>query len=930
MSTASRDRISPAQDQQSPPADKDAPLREDIRLLGRLLGDTIRAQEGADTFELVENIRRLSVRFHRDDDEDARRQLSDVLGSLGPARSVVVIRAYSYFSHLANIAEDIHHVRRTRAHDLAGSAPRPGTVARALERAREDGLELADIIHFFSGALISPVLTAHPSEVRRQSTMRLERTIAELISERGRPDRSTREKTEIDGALSATVLALWQTHLLRRTRLTVMDEVENSLIHYRFTFLNQVPRLYAGIEDELAAISPDGRAPDLPSFLRMGSWIGGDRDGNPNVDAEALRTALRAQSTTALEYYLDETHQLGGELSISAAIVAVSKDLAALAEASHDTSAHRAQEPYRRAIAHIYARLAATQSRLNGQQPARVVRLPAAPYATADDLARDLDVIDASLVENGSLALARGRLRHLRRAVDCFGFHLASLDMRQNSTVHEATVGELFDAIGSAVCYRDMDEEARIAALSDELASKRPLVRPFHAYSHATAQELAILQAATEAHTAYGARSVPTAIVSNTRSVSDLLEIAILAKEAGLITAEGESRLDIVPLFETIDDLRASSDIMDRLLSMPAYRRLVDSRGGLQEVMLGYSDSNKDGGYVTSGWELHKAAIGLKALANRHGIRLRLFHGRGGTVGRGGGPSYEAILSQPAGVVDGQLRLTEQGEIISSKYTNPHLGRRNLETLIAGTMEATLLSQSRSPREDEFSRVMEALSAHAFAAYRTLVYETRGFATFFWSSTVINEIAALNIGSRPASRKNTQRIEDLRAIPWVFSWAQSRVMLPGWYGFGSAVERWLEAVPDGLATLREMARDWPFFHVLLSNMDMVLAKSSMAVASRYASLVADEELREHVMSAIRAEHTRTVGHLLAITGQQRLLATNPLLERSIQNRFPYLDPLNHLQVEMLRAVRERPDDEKTRRGLHLTINGIAAALRNSG
>ncbi len=466
--------------------------------------------------------------------------------------------------------------------------------------------------------------------------------------------------------------------------------------------------------------------------------------------------------------------------------------------------------------------------------------------------------------------------------------------------------------------------------MARELSTKRALRRPHWTYSPTTTSELAILDATFSGQQLYGREALPTAIVSNTQSVSDLLEIAVLLKEAGLITAEGQSSIHVVPLFETIADLRNCVDVMDRLLGLPEYRRIVDSRGGLQEIMLGYSDSNKDGGYVTSGWELHKAAVGLKQLLARHGVRLRLFHGRGGTVGRGGGPSYEAILAQPAGVVAGQLRLTEQGEIISSKYTNPLLGRRNLEILVAGTLEASFKDAEAMPRGEEHTAIMEDLSARSFVAYRKLVYETPRFAEYFWSSTVINEISELNIGSRPASRKKTQRIEDLRAIPWVFSWAQSRVMLPGWFGFGSAVGGWLADHPDGLEELRSMAREWPFFQVLLSNMDMVLAKTNMGIASRYAGLVSDDTLRERVFSIIRAEHELTVCHLLLITQGPRLLASNPLLERSIQNRVPYLDPLNHLQVEMIRDVRRSPDDESAKRGLHLTINGIAAALRNSG
>jgi phosphoenolpyruvate carboxylase len=540
-------------------------------------------------------------------------------------------------------------------------------------------------------------------------------------------------------------------------------------------------------------------------------------------------------------------------------------------------------------------------------------------------------VLHASLVSNNSLVIARGRLRHLRRALDCFGFHLASLDMRQNSAVHERTVAELLEAAAPGTAYRELPEPDRIALLIRELRTARPLASPFVAYSEETDKELAVLRAAAAAHATFGGAVIPQCIISMTEGISDLLEVAVLLKEVGLVAPDGVSRLNIVPLFETIEDLRQCARIMDGLFSLPEYRRLVDSRGGTQEVMLGYSDSNKDGGFVTSGWELYKAEIGLIEVFARHGVRLRLFHGRGGSVGRGGGPSYDAILAQPGGAVNGQIRITEQGEIISSKYSNAEVGRYNLEILAAATLEASLLQPKHSAPRDDYIATMEELSNLAYAAYRDLVYGTEGFEDYFWSSTVISEISTLNIGSRPASRTRTRRIEDLRAIPWVFSWAQCRLMLPGWYGFGSAVQAWIARHPDkGLALLQELYREWPFFQTLLSNMDMVLSKSSIAIASRYADLVPDEKLRAAIFGRIRAEWHQSIDALLAIMGHDRLLQGNPLLERSIRNRFPYLDPLNHVQVELLQAHRAHSTDEQVLRGIQLTINGISAGLRNSG
>ncbi len=481
----------------------------------------------------------------------------------------------------------------------------------------------------------------------------------------------------------------------------------------------------------------------------------------------------------------------------------------------------------------------------------------------------------------------------------------------------------------STICA--LSEDERVALLSRELVSARPLVSPFLAYGEETAGELGVFRCAAAIRARYGAGAIRTSIISKTDNVSDMLELALLLKEVGLVAAAGSTALAIVPLFETISDLRNCVGVMDRLLSIPEYRKLVVSQGGEQEVMLGYSDSNKDGGFVTSGWELYKAEIGLVEVFRKHGVRIRLFHGRGGSVGRGGGPSYDAILAQPGGAVQGQIRITEQGEIISSKYSNPDVGRRNLETLVSATLEATLLRDESPAPDPAFLDTMEELSKAAYAAYRGLVYETEGFVRYFWSSTVITEIATLNIGSRPASRKKTQAIEDLRAIPWVFSWAQCRLMLPGWFGFGSAVKAYLEAHPEtGQEALRAMHRRWPFFQTLLSNMDMVLSKSSLAIASRYARLCDDVPLREKIFARISQEWRESVEALNAIMEQPKLLSGNPLLDRSIRNRFPYLDPLNHVQVELLKLHRSRASSEKVLTGIQLTINGISAGLRNSG
>jgi phosphoenolpyruvate carboxylase len=911
-------------------ADPDAPQREDTRFLGRILGDTIRSQEGEVVFELVERVRQMSVRFRRHADAEARRALEGLLDAASREQTTHVVRAFSYFLQLANIAEDQHAIRRVRDQLRAQGVLGEGSLTLALERVWAAGHQ-GELARFFETAQVVPVLTAHPTEVQRKSILNCHLRIAQLLDARERVALTPEELEQNEAELRRVVLVLWQTRMVRPLKLSVLDEVENALPYYEQTFLPELPILYARLEDELARRDPTFHAVELQPFLQLGSWIGGDRDGNPFVTAPVLEQTLRLHARVAFHHHLEELHTLGTSLSLALGLVTVSDALQALADQSPDRSPHRADEPYRRAIATLYARLHATAVRLVGHPVGRPPAGPGEAYADAAAFARDLEVLHRSLVANGSAEVARGRLRRLRHAVRVFGFHLAALDLRQNSEVHERTVAELLEAVRPGTGYLQLDEPARLALLARELEDARPLTSPYLTYSEETQGELAIFHAAARAHQANGPASVQNVIISKTAGASDLLELAVLLKEVGLLRpATGALHVNLVPLFETIADLQRAGEVMDRLLRVPVYRALLRSRGDVQEVMLGYSDSNKDGGFLTSGWELHQAEARLVEVAADHGLTLRLFHGRGGSVGRGGGPSYQAILAQPAGAVRGQIRLTEQGEVIASKYAHHDVGRRNLEVLAAATLEATLLPRPEATRSPQFLEAMAALSAHAYAAYRSLVYETPGFEDYFWQSTVISEIANLNIGSRPASRKRSTAIEDLRAIPWVFSWAQCRVMLPGWYGFGAAVDAWLAANPDGLPRLQAMHREWPFFRSLLSNMDMVLAKSDLAIASRYAALVKDEALRSSIFPRIAREHEASVRALRTITGQAELLGGSALLQRTIKTRFAYLDPLNHVQLELLRRFRDGVADERLSRGIHLSINGIAAGLRNSG
>jgi len=918
----------------SAPADissKDLPLRDDVRLLGRILGDTLREQEGETSFQLIENVRRAAVSFRKTQDDRDRVQLEKILDGLSTSETLVVVRAFSYFSQLSNIAEDLHHNRRHRAHLKAGSTPKDGSLPLALDRADAKQIDKKTMQTFLDSALVSPVLTAHPTEVQRKSILDCQLIISRLLSNRDRMDMTPDDLADNENALRRFILILWQTRMLRTAKLTVRDEIKNGLEFYRYTFLSEIPKLYASLERKLEARFGDDIK--IPPLLRVGSWIGGDRDGNPFVTHDVMLDAVRQHSALALEHFLNETHIMGTRLSLSDRLCDVSDELRNLSDTSPDKANSRSDEPYRRALILIYSRLSATAKQL-GHKVAqlRPVDENATPYASPQAFMADLDILIESLYKHGAIYLARGRLANMRRAAEVFGFHLAPLDMRQHSAIIEQTVSELFSHSSGKADYSDLDESRRREVLLAALQSGKILLSDIGQYSDVVKSELLIMQAAAQIHERFGTAALPNHIISKTDAVSDMLELALVLQQVGLLQNGDKLDINIIPLFETIEDLRGCGVIMNDLFSIPYYRKLLASRGNTQEVMLGYSDSNKDGGYLTANWELYKAELELVQVFAKHGIELRLFHGRGGTVGRGGGPSYDAILAQPPGSVNGQIRITEQGEVISSKYSNPEIGRRNLETLIAATLEATLLhhhgADSAMP---EYHRIMEELSLDAFAAYRDLVYETPGFTEFFFTATPIREIAELNIGSRPSSRKASDRIEDLRAIPWVFSWGLNRTLLPGWFGYGSAVKKFLEREgKPGLEQLRAMYKGWPFFRGLMSNMDMVLSKTDMGIASSYAELVADVEMRERIFGAIEREWDDTVKMLFKVTGNTSLLQDNPMFARSLLTRTPYIDPLNHLQVSLLERHRAGDNSELVKRGIHLTINGIATGLRNSG
>ena len=870
--------------------------RETIRLLGRLLGDVIREQHGQIAFDRVEELRRHVVNEHR---EGRSATLVRQLSHLPTPDLVLLIRAFAIFSQLANIADDYvtHCEAEHEDEDLLQQLKhRPDITAEQVQA-------------YLSHALISPVITAHPTEVRRKSIIDRETAIADLVPTYHHAASSEAKRAEIELRLKREIRTLWQTRMLRPVRVHVTDEIDNAAAIFERSFVPQLPAVKRRVASVFGLKGP------LTPWLKAGSWVGGDRDGNPFVTAATLDYSVRRLAAIALDHYLEEVNELGAELSLSDGLVPVSAELKALVATGPHASEHKADEPYRQALTTIYGRLAATRKVLLGASPARLPRRDEPSYGSAEEFAGDLAIIANSLDRNGDADLAEGRLADLREAVQSFGFHLAVMDLRQNSAVHERAVAELLRAGGVSEAYAGLPEAERVSLLIRELGDPRLLRTPYREYSEETAKELEIVDTAARLRGKFGNGAVENYAISKAESVSDMLEVAILLKEAGLFIPGGQphSALRIIPLFETIEDLRASARTMSAFLALPMGRALLASQDDLQEVMIGYSDSNKDGGYVTSNWEIRSAIVRLIALAKPLGLRLRFFHGRGGTVGRGGGPTSEATRALPPGAVEGGIRLTEQGEVVASKYGNPEVAFRTLERMTAATLLAGLKNED-DPVDSEFAGLFSAFSDAAYRAYRALVYETPRFETYFRQSTPLPEISDLKIGSRPASRTNSTRIEDLRAIPWVFSWSQARAILPGWYGFGAASMAMNEAGRGReLKTLYARSR---FFRTIVANLEMVLAKTNLEMARHYANLVEDQELANTIFQRIAAEYKTTEESVLALTGQKAILEHNPALTESIRLRLPYIDALNLLQLGLLRRRRKgETDDQRRLRGL---------------
>ena len=869
---------------------------EAVHYLMGLLEEVIRYLDGEDSAALVKRAQDVA----RQDDEEA---LEALFSGLRPDQAVYLARAFSCASMLSNLGEDVAGRRRMiEAEQTPGELPR--TLMEATDRL---GPRVAGRI--VPQMAVSPVLTAHPTEVRRRAVVEREAEISRLMSLRTHR-LPAQVETRLREDLFREVALLWEARMHRPERITPADEIRNSLAIVRRSILPALVEIYDGWSERFETATP----------LTLGSWLGGDRDGHPGVTGETLRLAMRSQARLILNHYSDEVRRLWFDMAVSSQLSPASPALLALAQASPDPSVHRQDEPYRQALQETWERLASTADRIaggnwGGKSPA---------YDSAAQFVADLETIRQSIREHLGERVVGSRLRSLIAVARACGFHLLAIDLRQNADVHERMIHELYRRASVNIDYLGSDETERVRVLAKELSHDRPLRSPFLDYSDETMRELATLDAAAEVVRLYGEKALGAYIVSKTATLSDVLEPLVLMKQAGLVQGgdKGRSAIRVTPLLETIADLEHGPDLLRRWLAAPLPAAMF-GEARWREVMLGYSDSNKDGGYVASRHSVAKAAAALAAQARGQGIDLWYFHGRGGSVGRGGGPDAEAVLAQPPGTVKGRIRLTEQGEMISRRFGDQPTARRNLESLAAAVLVASA-RPDEAPCDDGCAQMLETLSQASFAAYRELVYETPEFEDFFWAATPISEIVDLNIGSRPASRTASRRIEDLRAIPWVFSWSQARFMLPAWYGFaGGAAKAGLSA-----DELRSLTAD-PVFATLLSNMEVALAQSDMAIAAKYAALHRTGG-GQAIFERIRAEHGRACELVLAIRGGRNLLDNHPQMAESVALAAEVVDPLNHLQVELLARRRGGDDDPQLKLAIQLTVAGVASGLRNTG
>ncbi|WP_274653941.1 phosphoenolpyruvate carboxylase [Paenibacillus humicola] len=915
-------------------------LRRDVRFLGNILGDVLVHQGGHELLENVEKIREMSKALRAEFVPELYEEFKQVIGHLSPEIRYQIIRAFAIYFQLVNIAEQNHRIRRKRDYERsAGETVQPGSIESAVQALTEQGIPEADVESMIEGISLELVMTAHPTEATRRAVLDIHQRIAGDMMELDNPTLTYRERERLRDKLLNEVLTLWQTDELRDRKPTVVDEVRNGLYYFDETLFEVLPSVYEELERCLDKYYP-GKRWHVPAFLRFGSWIGGDRDGNPSVTASVTWETLTMHRSLALEKYEALLNELMGHLSFSATIVTVSDELLESLKRDREEVELRGvdpwrneKEPYRVKLTYMLEKLANTR---DGALKGSTKR-----YNSAEELKEDLMIIDRSLRHHFADCVADTHIRKLVRQVELFGFHLAALDVRQHSKEHENAMAEILANMNIVDDYAALGEQDKIELLSRLLNDPRPLTSSHFDYSESTRECLDVYHTIYQAQQEFGSRCITSYLISMTQGASDLLEVMVFAKEVGLFrkdkTGAVRCTLQAVPLFETIDDLHAAPEIMEQLFALPIYRQSVEAMGNQHEIMLGYSDSNKDGGVVTANWELRVALNAITGAARKFGVKLKFFHGRGGALGRGGMPLNRSILAQPPHTIGAGIKITEQGEVLSSRYALKGIAHRSLEQATWALVTAARLA--KYPAEEaqavaEWEQISKTISETALEKYQDLIFRDPDFLTFFKESTPLPEIGELNIGSRPSKRKNSDRFEDLRAIPWVFSWTQSRYLLPAWYAAGTALHSYAQGDPARVQTLRDMYANFPFFASLIDNLQMALAKADLVIAKEYAGMIKDKTIRDRIFSQIEEEYKRTSSLILDITGQDEILDNVPVIQESIRLRNPYVDPLSYMQVQLLAELRKLrakgEDDPELLREVLLTINGIAAGLRNTG
>ena len=886
-----------------------AVVQEEVLILTELLEDITKNMLAPETFDKIMQLKNLST------SEDYQ-GLNKLVTSLSNEEMIYISRYFSILPLLINISEDVdlaYEINHQNNVDQDYLGKLSTTIKMVAEK--ENAATILEQLN------VVPVLTAHPTQVQRKSMLDLTNHIHTLLRKYRDVKLGLINKEKWHTDLRRYIEIIMQTDMIREKKLKVTNEITNVMEYYQSSFLNAVPRLTAEYK-KLA--KEQGIKLQHPKPITMGMWIGGDRDGNPFVTAETLNKSALTQCEVIMNYYDEKIYSLYREFSLSTSIVNVSDKVREMALKSQDNSIYREKELYRRALFDIQAKMRATKTYLIEDKDVHP------RYVTADEFYQDLLAIRDSLLENKGEYLISGEFVELMQAVEIFGFYLASIDMRQDSSVHEACVAELLASAGINDHYSDLSEDEKCALLLKELEEDPRILSATHAEkSELLEKELSIFKAARKLKDKLGENVIRQTIISHATSVSDMLELAIMLKEVGLVDAQ-KARVQIVPLFETIEDLDHSEETMRRYFSLPLAKKWIASKDNYQEIMLGYSDSNKDGGYLSSCWTLYKAQQQLTAIGDEFGVKVTFFHGRGGTVGRGGGPTYEAITSQPLKSIKDRIRLTEQGEVIGNKYGNKDAAYYNLEMLVSAAINRMITKKkSDTNTSNRYEAIMDQVVDRSYDIYRDLVFGNEHFYDYFFESSPIKAISSFNIGSRPAARKTITEIGGLRAIPWVFSWSQSRVMFPGWYGVGSSFKEFIDQDPDNIEILRDMYQNWPFFQSLLSNVDMVLSKSNMNIAFEYAKLCEDEEVQA-IYYTILDEWQLTKDVILAIEGYDELLAENSYLKDSLNYRMPYFNILNYIQLELIKRQRRGELSADEERLIHTTINGIATGLRNSG